>query len=273
MVKVTLMKTVVKILAPHRLHGELQVVKVTVVRFTTKKEGEGMKQYGYCRVSTCRQNIERQERNIKAAYPDAVIIKEKYTGTESQGRKGLDKILAAAREGDTIIFDSVSRMSRDAGEGFALYENLYHKGIRLVFLKEPHINTDTYKNALENGVRMTGTSVDLILDGVNKYLMELAREQIRLAFGQAEKEVSDLRQRTREGIETARLNGRRVGLPKGTRLETKKSVAAKEFIRNRNRGFGGDLTNEETCKLAGICRKTLYKYKKEIKEDERQPRG
>lgn len=154
-----------------------------------------MKTYGYCRVSTAKQNIERQERNIRAACPDAIIIKEVYTGTCFQGRKELEKILARVQAGDCIIFDSVSRMSRDAEEGFTLYEKLYCKGISLVFLKEPHINTDTYKHALTSGVRMTGTSVDLILDGLNRYLMELAREQIRLAFGQAEKEVSDLRQR------------------------------------------------------------------------------
>jgi len=225
-----------------------------------------MKAYGYCRVSTAKQNIERQERNIRAAYPDAIIVKEVYTGTCFQGRKELEKILARVQEGDCIIFDSVSRMSRNADEGFALYEELYHKGVSLVFLKEPHINTDTYKHALENGIHMTGTSVDFILDGVNRYLMELAREQIRLAFGQAEKEVSDLRQRTREGIETARLNGRQIGLPKGQHLETKKSKAAKDFIRSRNKDFGGTLTNEETWRLAGISRKTFFKYKRELKE-------
>lgn len=44
-----------------------------------------------------------------------------------------------------MVFNSVSRMSRNAEEGFALYEDLYHKGIRLVFLKEHHIDTETYK--------------------------------------------------------------------------------------------------------------------------------
>lgn len=225
-----------------------------------------MHTYGYCRVSTAKQNIERQERNIRAAYPDAVIIKEVYTGTCFQGRKELEKILTQVQEGDYVIFDAVSRMSRDAEEGFALYEELYHKGVSLVFLKEPHINTDTYKHALTNGIHMTGTSVDLILDGVNKYLMELAREQIRLAFAQAEKEVSDLRQRTKEGIETARLNGRQIGLIQGRQLETKKAREAKDFIRRRNKDFGGTLTNEETWRLAGISRKTFYKYKRELRE-------
>lgn len=104
-----------------------------------------MKLYGYCRISTRKQNIERQVRNILAAYPDAVIVKEVYSGTKFQGRKELDKILRTVQKGDRIIFDSVSRMSRNADDGFALYEKLYEDGVALVFLKEPHINTDTYQ--------------------------------------------------------------------------------------------------------------------------------
>lgn len=156
------------------------------------------RQYGYCRISTGRQNIERQVRNIQSTFPDAVIVKEVYTGTKFQGRKELDKILDKVQSGDTIIFDSVSRMSRDAEDGYKLYEKLFHKGISLVFLKEPHINTETYKKAMANQIALTGDKVDLILEGVNHYLMELAKEQIRLAFEQAEKEVSDLHQRTKE---------------------------------------------------------------------------
>lgn len=221
--------------------------------------------FGYCRISTGRQNIERQERNIKASFPDAVIVKEVYTGTKFQGRKELEKILDKVQTGDTIIFDSVSRMSRNAEEGFRLYEELFHKDISLVFLKEPHINTDTYRNAMRNQITMTGDKVDLILDGVNKYLMELAREQIRIAFEQTQKEVSDLHQRTREGIETARLNGKQIGQRKGTTYETQKAKAAKDIIRRHNRSFGGSLTDNETMRQAGISRKSFYKYKKELR--------
>ena len=48
--------------------------------------------------------------------------------------------------------------------------------------------------------------------------MALAKEQIRLAFDQAEKEVEDLHQRTREGIQTARLNGKQIGQRQGAKL-------------------------------------------------------
>lgn len=220
--------------------------------------------YGYCRISTNKQNIERQVRNILAAYPSAIIVKEVYTGTKFQGRKELDKILKTIRPNDTIVFDSVSRMSRNSDEGYTLYEELLNKGITLVFLKEPHINTDTYKKAISGSIAMTGTNADYILEGVNKFLLALAKEQIQLAFEQAQKEVDDLHQRTKEGIETARLNGKQIGLEKGSKLTTKKSLAAKEVIRKHNKDFGGSLSNEDTWKLAGISKMTFYKYKNEL---------
>lgn len=225
------------------------------------------RQYGYCRISTGRQNIERQVRNIQSTFPNALIVKEVYTGTKFQGRKELDKILDKVQTGDTIIFDSVSRMSRDAEDGYKLYEKLFRKGISLVFLKEPHINTETYQKAMANQIALTGDKVDLILEGINHYLMELAKEQIRLAFEQAEKEVSDLHQRTKEGIETARLNGKQIGQPKGATYETQKAKAAKEIIRRHNKSFGGSLSDAETMRQAGISRKSLYKYKRELLED------
>ena len=145
-----------------------------------------------------------------------------------------------------------------------MYEKLFHDGINLIFLKEPHINTEVYKKALNNTVQLTGTNVDFILEGVNQYLMALAQEQIQIAFDQAEKEVMDLHQRTKEGIETARLNGKQIGLKKGSKLVTKKSIRAKEQIRKYNKSFNGSLNNEDTWKLVGISKTTFYKYKEEM---------
>ena len=114
--------------------------------------------YGYCRISTAKQSIDRQIRNIKAEYPAAHIVQEAYTGTSIFRPEWL-KLYRVLKAGDTVVFDSVSRMSRNAEEGFALYEDLYHKGIRLVFLKEHHIDTETYKKALSGSIAMTGTNV------------------------------------------------------------------------------------------------------------------
>lgn len=220
--------------------------------------------YGYCRISTKKQNIERQIRNILTAFPDAKIIQEVYTRT-SLNRKEWNKLYEKVKSGDTIIFDSVSRMSGNAVDGFAAYQELYNRGVNLVFIKERHIDTDTYKKALQNNIKMTGNSVDLILEGVNKYLMTLAEEQIRLAFAQSEKEVQDLRQRTKEGIETARKSGKQVGQEQGKKLNVKKSATAKEIIKRYSRDFDGSLEDQAVIKLAEISRNTYYKYKKELK--------
>lgn len=221
--------------------------------------------YGYCRISTKKQSIERQKRNILATYPDARLIEEIYTRTKIN-RKEWKKLFSTASSGDTIVFDSVSRMSGNADEGFSAYEELYQRGVQLVFLKEPHINTETYKQALESNIQLTGGSVDYILEGVNKYLLALAKEQIRLAFEQSEKEVTDLHQRTKEGIETARRNGKQIGRATGTKIETKKSKEMKSKILKMANDFGGNMTDKETLETLGISRNTYFKYKREIKE-------
>lgn len=223
-----------------------------------------MSEYGYARISRPKQSIERQIRNIKVSYPDATIVQEAYTGT-TLDRREWNKLYDTVGAGDTIVFDSVSRMSRSADEGFEAYEELFNRGVELVFLKEPHINTAVFKTALEKSVPMTGTSVDYILEGVNKYLLALAREQIIIAFNQAEKEVEDLHQRTREGIETARLNGKQIGQKRGVKLTTKKSIAAKAVIREHAKEFGGSLNDSEVMKLTGLARNTYYKYKGELR--------
>lgn len=222
--------------------------------------------YGYCRISTKSQSIERQIRNIKDLYSGAIIVEEAFTGTKIEGRNKFNDLLNKVKPGDTIVFDSVSRMSRNAEEGFKLYEELYNKEIELIFIKEPHINTTTYKQAMTNNVPMTNTTVDFILEGINKYLLALAKEQIKLAFIQSEKEVRDLQQRTKEGIETARLNGKQIGLEKGTKLTTKKSIEAKEQIKKYSKDFNGSLKDIEVMKLIGISRNSFYKYKKELVE-------
>ena len=223
--------------------------------------------YSYCRISTREQSIERQIRNAKEIYPNCIVIEETFTGTKIYNRPKWNKLLEQVKPGDTIVFDSVSRMSRNAEEGFKVYEELFNKGIELIFIKEPHINTSTYKEAIKGGVNLTGTIVDSILKGINEYLLALAKEQIKLAFIQSEKEVLDLRQRTKEGMETARLNGKQIGQVKGAKLTTKKSIVAKEDIKKHSKDFGGTLKDIDVMKLTGLSRNTYYKYKRELIEE------
>ena len=134
-----------------------------------------------------RQDISRQIRLIKAAYPLSIVLKEVHTRTEFQGRKEWEKLMRVIQPGDKIIFESVSRMSGDAEEGCKIYEELFRKGVELIFLKEDDINTENYRRALESQIQLhmsTGNTpadnlLNTIIDALNLYALELAKERIR----------------------------------------------------------------------------------------------
>lgn len=234
----------------------------------------------YIRVSTKEQTkkfgIERQKKNILSIYPDAKIFEEAYTGTKIEGRKVWERLYNLAISGKVkkIVFDSVSRMSRNAEEGFTVYKTLFDIGVELEFIKEPHINTSVYKENLEKQIKAVKTGdkdtdelMETLIGGINQYMMRLAEQQIKIAFQQSSKEVEDLRQRIQEGIALARAEGKQVGAVPGKRLQVKKAAAAKELIKKHAKTFGGTLKDKECIKLIGIAPNTYYKYKKELLEE------
>lgn len=235
---------------------------------------------GYCRISTPTQSLDRQERNIKDKYPDAFIVKEVYTGRKSE-RPEWTKIYTNAYEGQTIIFDEVSRMSRNATEGFELYKELYDKGVELVFIKEPHISTSVLRKSMNATIATTGQwQADLYIETTNVMLMKLAEEQIKLAFEASQHEVDFLSQRTKEGIETARLLGKQIGGKTGSVYKIKVKEAIKEIIQKKSKAFGGGNNDPEVMAIINVTKytdekgiertyhispNTYYKYKRELK--------
>ena len=235
-----------------------------------------MKLYAYTRVSTQRQSTRRQIDNIvsadNGAYAGAQFFNDKFTGS-TLDRPEWNRLYKRLEPGDTVVFDSVSRLSRDAESGAALYEELYQKGVNLIFLNEPHCNTDCYKQAAAASVLPTGNEIaDVYIAATNRVLMLLAKRQIAIAFEQAEKERLDLRSRVRDGMRAAKEEAARHGIEKtyglaaGTKLTTRKSVAAKEIIRKHSKDFDGMLKDTEVIKLCGISRNTFYRYKRQLRE-------
>lgn len=222
--------------------------------------------YAYCRISHKSQVITRQIDNISKDYPNAKIYQEVFTGTTTD-RKEWNKLKKVLKTGDTVVFDSVSRMSRNAEEGISDYMQLLDKDVNLVFLKEPYINTEVYQEQLKANDNIKADDIDLndtILKGVREYLKRLATKQIRIAFDQAEKEVQDLRQRTEEGMRVAKSKGNIAGRREGTKVETKKAKEVKEEIKKLSKDFNGTLKDVEVMKYLKVARNTYYKYKKEI---------
>lgn len=166
---------------------------------------------GIARISTSKQNIERQVRNILEKYPKAHIIKITCSGSKVIGYEEFERVIKEVKENKgnkkyKLVFDSASRMSRDSEGGCNLYEELFNSNVSIEFLKEPYINTEVYKKAMDNqiqinlntGNKATDNLMNTIIQALNKYSLELAKEQIKKVFDQAQKELEDLHQRTAE---------------------------------------------------------------------------
>ena len=223
--------------------------------------------YGYCRVSTNRQVITRQIENILKVYPEARIYQEAYTGVTSD-RTEWKKLKKLVSSGDTLVFDSVSRMSRNAEEGIQEYFEFYRKGVKLIFLKEGYINSDVYTKAKEQQIAKTGNKItDILLGAIEEVLKVIAVDQIEKAFEQAEKEALDIRTRTREGLRVKKSQGVILGRRVGSKIQTKKSIEMKEKIKLLAKDFGGNLKDIQVIEVLKISRNTYFKYKRELKEE------
>lgn len=238
------------------------------------------KTYAYARISTVKQDIQRQVRNIKEKYPEATIFEETFTGTTT-ARPELQNLISRIekdiKKGNQVvlIFDEISRMSRNAEEGYELYQKLFDMGVELHFIKEPYLDTATIKETLEKRISLTvetgNTATDNFISGMinllNQFAMDMVKENIKAAFSVAQAEVEYLHKRTSEGVRRAIAQGKQVGREEGTTLLTAKSQKAMGIIKKHSKSFGGTLSDVECMKLLKndkLCssRNTYYKLKK-----------
>lgn len=238
--------------------------------------------YGYARVSTKTQRLDRQIRNIEKWAGDRKIekiYKEKYTGT-TLDRPQFSELCRKVEKGDIIVFDSVSRMSRTAEDGYNLYMKLMDKGVELVFINEPHINTSVYKTLTQAQKEIIVSTGDKEMDDVyrdmqkwmTKFQNIVTARQIKIAFEQAEKEVTDLQKRISDGISTTKENNKhlpedqrkQIGRRKDQKYETKRSKEMKAKMNKHLSTFGGSMSDKEFIETYHIGRNTFYKYKLQL---------
>lgn len=175
--------------------------------------------FGYARVSTEAQNLDRQLDALEQ-YGVDMIYNEKMTGTK-KNRPELTKLLDRITEGDTVVVESLSRLGRSTKDLIELTETFQSKGVNLVSLKES-IDTNS----------PTG-----------KLLFTLMS-----AIAQFERDV--IADRTREGLESARARGRNGGRPKADAEQVKKAIKLYKT---------GQYSVKEIEELTGIKKSTLYR--------------
>lgn len=233
---------------------------------------------GYCRVSTPKQKLERQVQNIKKIYPDAIIIEEKYTGA-TNNRPKYQKLLKQCRAGliKKLVFDEVSRMSRNAEEGIETYKELYNLGIEIEFIKQPHLNSEVYRTASSQKINIdtsgydedTAKLLNTMISGLNDFLFAVAGKQIKIAFESAQNERELLAKRTSEGIKQAKILGSKIGRQEGQTIITHKSIKAKKLIRQHYELIDGALTATQCIDMLKISKSTFYRYVKEMYEEDK----
>ena len=254
-----------------------------MVYFRTKKGG--IKDMvgaiiGIARISRSKQKTDRQVYNIQKKYPHAKIIKIIYSGAKViGGQKDFDRTIKNLKEGDLLVFDSVTRMSRNSEKGVALYEELFKKDVDIEFLKDSEINTSVYRQALkkrieikiETGADHTDKFLNSIIDACNELIIDLAKDQVKKKFDQAQEELENIQKNTKDGMVIAKRDGKQIGRTGGIKIETKKAKVAKEIMLKHCRAFGGSLTDKDVMaiieKAVGkIHRETYYIYKKQLRQ-------
>ena len=201
----------------------------------------------------------------------SIIYEERQSGKNIENRTIFRKLLDKVKSRDTIIFDEVSRMSRNADEGYNLYMELLEQDINLVFLKERHIDTDEYKRRTQNHIARVSSSnekMDNLINGILNLVADFERENlkdnIRLAFQQAEHERLFLIKRVTEGKSRS---DKHQGRPEGSRnIKSDKADHIKKIIMEQSKDFYGKFSDAKIMReyLIGVARNTYYKYKKEL---------
>lgn len=175
--------------------------------------------YGYARVSTSDQNLDRQKDALEK-YGIDMLFCEKISGTK-KNRPELDKMLGVVQNGDTIVIESLSRLGRSVKNLAELMELFNSKNIRLISLKETIDTTSS-----------TGRLLFTILS----------------SLAQFERDV--LVERTKEGLSAARARGKLGGRPKSDESAVKKAVV----LYNTKQ-----YSLKEIEELTGISKSTLYR--------------
>ncbi|MED3541093.1 recombinase family protein [Bacillus toyonensis] len=202
------------------------------------------KKFGYVRVSSKDQNEERQIENMKhLGIEDRDIFIDKQSG-KNMKRENYQILKRLARTGDTIIFDSLTRLGRSMNDVLEEFRYFETQRINLQFIKEPFINVN-YNGESTN---------DVIQQAVQK-----ATLTILSAF--AEKERNDIKQRQAEGIALAKKQGKHLGRPPVQITE--------QFIEAYEAWQSGKITAVGAMRKYDIKRSSFYKLVKEYEAHEK----
>lgn len=195
--------------------------------------------FGYARVSSSDQNLDRQLRELRKYVPVENIVMDKRSGKDLE-RPGYQALKGALglRSGDVLYIKSLDRLSRNKSDIKNELQWFKDNGVRLMITDMP-----TSMIKVPDGQ-------DWILDMINNILIEVLSSM-------AEQERITIRKRQREGIDAAKAKGKHLGRPRCVRPDNLDDIISKW----RN----ADLTARQAYKTLGISKSSFYRIVNESK--------
>jgi DNA invertase Pin-like site-specific DNA recombinase len=181
-----------------------------------------MATFGYARVSTGEQSLDRQNDELTAAGAE-MVYEEVGSGKKGAVRPQWDELLRSLRQGDTLVVTELSRLGRSTSQLSQLADDLSDRGISLRIL---NLGIDT------------GTLSGRLVYSIIAAVAEMEREL--------------LIERTNSGLAASRARGRKGG--------RKREFSPAAVRRAQERYDRGELSVTEIARLAGVSRQTLYRY-------------
>lgn len=191
--------------------------------------------YGRCSTNEDRQDVLRQERELKAM--GATDIRTEYVSGTKQHKAALDNILSEIKEGDTLAVTEVSRITRSTKQLCNIIDLVKEKHIKLV-IKD-----------------------SLTIDCTNGKLDSMTEAFLKIAGVFAELERNMISDRVKSGIANARANGKPIGRPL-IALENIPNKVKETYSLYEN----GNISKSDYAKICEISRPTLDKYIAVIKD-------
>ena len=209
--------------------------------FTDEMEAEMKKIYGYARVSTKDQNLDRQLVALKEfGIDDRDIIREKASG-KSLNREAYQTLRnQLLREGDTLVIVALDRLSRNKLHIKQELEYYRGRNIRVMVLDMP------------TTLCQVNEGQEWIIEMINAILVEVLASL-------AEQERVKTLTRQAEGIEAAKLQGKHLGRPKMKIPEGWDNI----YMLWKS----GEITAVEAMKRSGLKKSTFYKLAKLTNEN------
>lgn len=194
--------------------------------------------YGYIRVSTQQQNIDRQIDAMKELGLNDKELFIDYESGKDFNRRNYKKLIRKLKKDDLVIIKSIDRLGRDYNmiiEEWRLITK--EKEADIMVIDMPLLDTRI------EGKNLVGKFISDIVLQVLSFVAQNERENIKL--------------RQAEGIKAAKARGVKFGRPRIT-LPSNFEVVARQYLKK-------EITNKKACEILNMTRGSFYRYLKELK--------